>query len=279
MKNNKYRKIGILFAIVALVISSCEEERIVYDPVSGQTLASFNTSSVNLGVPVEGASAEVIVTASTESDVERTISVEVDPASTATPDQYTISNSGISAGEFAGVITVQGNFDALPEEGTTKLILNLTDVSNSNDLTFGNKTLAVTLFRQCDSAPTPGIWTINMEDSYGDGWQTTTGDGGSGITITLSDGTVFEVGLCTPYEGSDYDCTGFDTVYDSSNRDWLSGTATIEIPEGIESAEWFFPGDNWEEISFSIVAPNGNTVAQGGPGTPAGPIEIDFCAQ
>lgn len=279
MKNNITRKIAILFASVALVFSSCEEENVVYDPVSGQTLASFNTSSVNLGVPVDGASAEVIVTASTESGVERTISVEVDPASTATPDQYTIINSSIPAGEFAGMITVQGNFDALPEEGTTRLILNLTDVSNSNDLTFGNKTLAVTLFRQCDSAPTPGVWTINMEDSYGDGWQTTTGDGGPGITITLSDGTVFEVGLCTPYEGSDYDCTGFDAAYDPSDRQWLSGTATIEIPEGIESAEWFFPGDNWEEISFSIVAPNGNTVAQGGLGTPAGPIEIDFCAQ
>lgn len=278
MKNNRYRKIGILFAIVALVISSCEEERIVYDPVSGQTLASFNTSSINLGVPVEGASVEVVVTASTESDVERTISVEVDPASTATPDQYTISNSGIPAGEFAGVITVQGNFDALPEEGTTQLILNLADVTNSNDLTFGNETITVTLFRQCDSTPTPGVWTINMEDSYGDGWQTDGGNGGNGITIDL-DGTIIEVGLCSPYEGSDYDCTGFDTVFDSDVLDWTSGTATIEIPEGTQSATWFFPGDAYDEISFSIVAPNGNIVAQGGPGTPAGPIEIDFCAQ
>ena len=95
----------------------------------------------------------------------------------------------------------------------------------------------------------------------------------------MSDGTVFEVGLCTPYEENSYDCTGFDTVFDSDAPDWTSGSATIEIPDGIESAEWYFPGDNWEEISFSIVAPNGNIVAQGNPGTPAGPIEIDFCAQ
>ncbi len=270
MKNIILKSIGILIVGLALVISSCEEERIVYDPVSGQTLASFSESSINLGVPVDGASVEVVVTASTESDVERTISVEVDPASTATPDQYTISNSGIPAGEFAGVVTVQGNFDALPEEGTTQLILNLTDVSNSNDLTFGDETLTITLFRQCDSAPTPGVWTINMGDSYGDGWQTTTGNGGPGLTVTLSDGTVFEVGLCTPYEANNYDCTDEPS----------SGSTTITIPEGIESAEWFFPGDNWGEISFSIVAPNGNTVAEVGPGEGvAGPVEIDFCAQ
>ncbi len=276
---NIINKLGVILVALALVFSSCEEERIVYDPVSGQTLASFSTSSVNLGVPVEGNSVDIDVTASTESSVERTITVEVDPSSTATSNQYTITNSGIAAGEFTGIVTVMGNFDALPEEGTTQLVLNLKNVSDSNDLTFGTKTVTISLFRQCDMAPTPGVWTINMEDSYGDGWQTTTGDGGPGITITLSDGTIFEVGLCTPYEESDYDCTGFDTVFDSEVLDWTSGSATIEIPEGIESAEWHFPGDNWEEISFSIVAPNGNIVAQGNPGTSAGPIEIDFCAQ
>lgn len=267
---NRVKKFGVLFIGLALVFSSCEDEQIVYDPASGQTLASFSASSINLGVPTEGTSVEVNVTASTKFDGERTISLEVDPASTATPDQYTISNSGIPAGEFAGVVTIEGNFDALPEEGTTQLILKLTDVSNSNDLTFGTETLTISLFRECDSAPTPGIWTINMEDSYGDGWQTTTGNGGPGLTVTLSDGTVFEVGLCTPYEDNSYDCTS----------ELSSGSTTITIPEGIESAEWYFPGDNWGEISFSIVAPNGNTVAQVGTGEGvAGPIEIDFCAQ
>lgn len=277
---NIIKKFGILFAGVALVLSSCEEERTVYDPVSGQTVASFSTTSVNMGVPTEGTSVDIEVTASTQSDSDRTITVEVDPASTASADQYTISSTSIPAGEFSGVITVQGNFDALPEEGARQLILNITDVSNSNDLTFGAGTVTISLFRQCETAPTPGIWTINMEDSYGDGWQTTTGDGGPGITVTLSNGTVFEVGLCTPYEASDFECTGFNNPYDSGVRDWTSGTATIEIPEGIESAEWYFPGDNWEEISFTIVAPNGNTVASVATGEGvAGPIEIDFCAQ
>ncbi|MEY8782053.1 hypothetical protein AB9K32_16585 [Allomuricauda sp. XS_ASV26] len=267
---NIYKTFGVLFVGFILVFSSCEEEEVVYNPVSGQTIASFEDSNINLGVPTEGSSIDINVTASTESDVERTISVEVDASSTATADQYSISNSGIAAGEFAGVVTVEGNFEALPEEGTVVLVLNLTDVSNSNDLTFGTETVTISLFRQCDMAPTPGVWTINMEDSYGDGWQTTTANGGPGITVTLSDGTVFEVGLCTPYEDNNYDCT----------NEGSSGSTTITIPEGIESAEWNFPGDNWGEISFSIVAPNGNIVASGATGaTEAGPIEIDFCAQ
>ncbi|MCK0161585.1 hypothetical protein [Allomuricauda sp. F6463D] len=266
---NIINKLGILLAGVAFILSSCEEEKVVYDSVSGQTLASFSTSSVNLGVPTEGASVEIFVTASTEFDSERTISLEVDPASTASADQYTISNKGIPAGEYVGQITIEGDFEALPEEGLTQLILNLTDVSGSNDLTFGNETLTVSLFRECSSAPTPGAWTINMGDSYGDGWQTDDANGGSGLTCTLSDGTVFEVGLCSPYEDKNYDCTS----------ELSSGSTIIIIPEGIEFADWNFPGDAYGEISFSIVAPNGNTVAEVGPGADAGAVEIDFCAQ
>jgi len=115
--------------------------------------------------------------------------------------------------------------------------------------------------------PAAGIWTIEMEDSYGDGWQTDTAAGGSGITLTLDDGTVFEVGLCSPYAPSDFDCTPGD----------FSGTATITIPSGAETADWYFPGDTYGEISFRILTPSGNVVADVGAGTAAGPIEIDFC--
>lgn len=124
-------------------------------------------------------------------------------------------------------------------------------------------------------APTPGVWTINMTDSYGDGWQTTTGGGGDGITITLDDGTVFEVGLCSPYgsaagtflEAGNGECT---------ENTGSSGSATITIPVGTQTADWYFPGDNYGEIGFEIVTPNGNVVG-GYTGVEAGPIVIDFC--
>lgn len=114
--------------------------------------------------------------------------------------------------------------------------------------------------------PTPGSWVVNMEDTYGDGWQTDDNNGGSGITITLDDGTVFEVGLCSPYMASDFDCTPGNV-----------GSAIVEIPAGTTTADWFFPGDAYGEIVFEIVTPNGNVAASGSPGTAAGPIAIDFC--
>lgn len=115
--------------------------------------------------------------------------------------------------------------------------------------------------------PTPGTWVINMEDSYGDGWQTTNADAGAGLTVTLNDGTVFEVGLCSPYDTSDFACTPGTS----------SGTATIEIPVGTTTADWFFPGDFYGEISFTIITPNGNVAADVSTNPPAGPVAIDFC--
>lgn len=127
----------------------------------------------------------------------------------------------------------------------------------------------------CDPiGPAPGVYTIEMQDSFGDGWQTDDGNGGSGLTLTLSTGEVFEVGLCSPYSGPDgaflngSGCTGGGDA---------SGTATITVPPGVESAEWFFPGDFYGEISFQIIHPSGATIADVGSGTDAGPVIINYC--
>ncbi|WP_460218261.1 hypothetical protein [Psychroserpens sp. MEBiC05023] len=120
----------------------------------------------------------------------------------------------------------------------------------------------------CIAPPPAGIWTIDMADSYGDGWQPLTGDGGgAGVIITLDSGAVIELGLCTPYEDPGYDC-----VDESS-----SGSDTFEIPEGTESADFFFAGDFWGEMSFQIYAPSGNLVASGVAGASAGPIALNLC--
>lgn len=121
--------------------------------------------------------------------------------------------------------------------------------------------------------PTPGVWTVNMTDSFGDGWQTDDGNGGSGITITLDDGTVLEIGLCSPYGAAAGTFLGGDNC---TENDGSSGTGTITIPVGTESADWFFPGDEYGEIGFEIITPNGNVVG-GYQGVDAGPITIDFC--
>jgi len=118
---------------------------------------------------------------------------------------------------------------------------------------------------------TPGTWTVNMADSYNDGWQTTVSGGGPGLQVVLSDGTVFaEVGLCSPYSaGSPYDCTA----------ETGEGTTTIEVPAGLGIVDWYFPGDFWTEISFEIISPSGNVVGTYGPGTTAGNLPVNLCAE
>ncbi len=147
------------------------------------------------------------------------------------------------------------------DEGT------FSDVSANFDNQSADHSFSSTVVCELEIVPA-GDWLIDMQDSYGDGWQPTTNNGGGpGIVVTLSDGTVFEIGLCTPYEDPGYDCT------DGTS----SGSRTISIPAGITSASWEFRGDNWGEMSFQIYAPSGNLVASALAGTAAGPIALNLC--
>ena len=119
----------------------------------------------------------------------------------------------------------------------------------------------------CLGAPPAGDYTVSMHDSYGDGWQTDDPNGGSGITVTLNDGTVIEVGLCTPYIPNTYACTA----------NLSNGTATVTIPVGTLSADWYFPGDVYGEISAEIFGPSGNQIGAIPQGSSAGPIALNLC--
>jgi len=144
---------------------------------------------------------------------------------------------------------------------------------NSGTLTgsYFNSPFEYTSVLVCAPKPTQeGTWRVDMQDAFGDGWQPTTGDGGGpGLVVTLSDGTVFEIGLCTPYEDPGYDCV------DQASE----GTAFFDVPAGQTAEALFdFRGDFWGEMSFQIFSPAGNMVASAGTGTAAGPVAIDFCA-
>lgn len=129
-------------------------------------------------------------------------------------------------------------------------------------------------------SPVPGDYTIDMHDSYGDGWQTNGGNGGDGITVTLTDGngneSVIEFGMCTPYgDGSFLDtgnCTG------PASTSFYDATTTVTVPAGTVTAIWNNPGDQYGEISFEIYAPDGSLLlAVGlGEGTP-GLLPVTNC--
>lgn len=129
-------------------------------------------------------------------------------------------------------------------------------------------------------SPVPGDYTIDMHDSYGDGWQTNGGNGGDGITVSLTDAagnvTVVEFGMCTPYGDGSFldtgDCTG------PASTSFYDAGATVTVPAGTTTAIWENPGDQYGEISFEIYAPNGDLLlAVGlGEGTP-GLLPVTNC--
>ena len=121
-------------------------------------------------------------------------------------------------------------------------------------------------------SPMSGDYTINMFDSYGDGWQTTSGgDGGEGLTIDM-DGVVTSVAMCSQWGSYDFECT--------PTNDGYTATAIVNIPAGTESAIWNFPGDYYGEISVQIIAPNGVVAYESETGgTITGLLPIAVCEQ
>ena len=121
-------------------------------------------------------------------------------------------------------------------------------------------------------SPMPGDYTVYMTDSYGDGWQTTSGgDGGQGLEIDM-DGVVTSVALCSMWGTYPFTCTP---------NDGFEGTAIVTIPVGTESALWTFPGDYYGEIGFEITGPNGQVAYSAlDPGSATvGLLPVAICAQ
>lgn len=121
--------------------------------------------------------------------------------------------------------------------------------------------------------PVEGDYLIEMFDSYGDGWQSTTSGGGPGLQVNV-DGVILEVGLCSPYGSAAGTFLGGTGCTPGTS----SGNATITIPSGAMSAVWTWPGDFWGEMSANIYGPNGDLAAEIGPSTAGGTeIVLSLC--
>lgn len=307
---NWFKYITTLFAGAALLATSCEDPDVVIDEVTAGTERGAVLRTVNLisnEIPIgnddSNFAVEVEIQDSENGDLVSSVEVylgfrdntveegetDLDTdevlVETIDPSSFEIGPFGLP--RFGYQITLPEMLAALPITGadvngsdqfTIRFELVLTDgrrysfADNTGTLTgsFFSSPFLYTATVVCPpKAPTAGTWTVEMQDAFGDGWQPTTGDGGGpGLIVRLSDGTVYEIGLCTPYEDPGYSCTSGTSA----------GTATFDVPAGLtEPAEFDFQGDFWGEISFQIITPNGNLVADVPAGTDAGLITIDFC--
>ena len=256
----KFFKYIFFLTAISSIIIACDEEKndIVYDEINGQTLVQFEKTSATLPTPEEGATFEFKISSSTKSDVDRKVSVSVDPTSTASTNQYQIGEVVIPAGSYFGSININTIFENIPEEGSSFLVLNITDIENSNDPVFVNSSISLELYRKCPVMP--GEYVIAMQDVYGDGWQ------GSKITISI-DGSKVDVLL------PDYWTAGLP--YSNIFYDY---EVVVNVPEGTEELSFSWTSGSYpEECVFQIYSPANNLVASGGPSHPDGEIKFNSC--
>jgi len=191
----------------------------------------------------------------------------------------------VTFGEAAGAMGLTSDDYAPGDVFLFELQLNLTDgrvygaASAGGIITGGFFASPFSYSALILCSPAPGDYVVDMHDSYGDGWQTDGGNGGSGITIDI-DGVIIEIGMCTPYEANDYDCTPWPDDTTDPTSEFTDATAIVTIPEGAQSAIWFFPGDTYGEISFEVYGPDGSLLFAGAQGeTGPGILPITLCAE
>jgi hypothetical protein len=156
--------------------------------------------------------------------------------------------SGLAPGDYTGGDTF-----------TIRYVLNLTDGRSFTNTNTASTVSGGSYFRSpfrytvplvCPPiAPTAGVWSLEIQDSYGDSWN------GASLDVNI-DGTTTNY----THEG------GSSTSY------------TFTVPAGATSIQIVYNGGTFdEENTFQVVSANGNTVLDLGPTPPAGSGLFDFC--
>ena len=266
----------VLLLLSVIVISSCETEDKAIDQVFAGveygavlrkleiTSGSYNLSDLNsaFSVIVEEQDEEYGALLS-EVDVYKGGNEAM--VSTVPASAFTIGDKGLPVTEIS--VTLGQALDALGL-GTNygvgdvfgiRLSLKLTDgrefsaasASGSLQGSYFSSPFFYTSAILC--TPKPGDYVVDMQDSYGDGWQ------GDGIKVTFDGGPrggeVVYIDMLSSYSGGPA-CCG-----------WTDSSETLNVPAGTEGFAWEYTGDSYPgEVSFQIYAPDGSLLlAQSSP--------------
>jgi hypothetical protein len=182
----------LVFFSVSVGFVSCDAYDDDNQKMNTVTAYLFKSPSSNLPTLQAGGSfVEVQVAVTTLSDVDRTVTVEIDTeASTASANQFSLESTQIviPAGSYdGGTVKVFGNYDNLPVEGNVTAVLNLV---STEGVVQNLKSHVVTLFRACDA----NVVTVSFQfDGYGSevSWELADSNGniiGSGAEGDYTDG-------------------------------------------------------------------------------------------
>lgn len=243
-----------------LGLASCTDYDQDYPPVN-KPVATLNVNSASVE---EGESAMFTVTITDPISVPSDFKIDLLDTSNgdfddfdtdaAHLDEYEVGPEGwqvtVPAYSTSATFSINTIKDLFNDEGTETLNFRLTkgQAGNSTVANGGiNFTITIADFDFC-------LWTLEMYDSYGDGWQ--------GGTITL-----YEDGAATEFHpdgfGSTYDVpVGVGTSYSFT---YTSGTTGDSSPNQAGSPGWE------EENSYVLTAPDG-TVYSDGPVPDVGTI-------
>lgn len=310
---NTIKLFSYLF-LTALLVSSCQESDNVIDQViDGQTTGgvlrniSVNSSVLNSSEPDSFFSVTVEEQDEQFGGLFKSISVygtfndltpengtyvaesvfvkEIDASTfTETSDNGLPMGDVVATyGEIASALGLTAS-NVLPGDVVKiQLRLNLTDGRVFTDENSGVNVIGSAYFASPFSytalvlcSPMPGDYLVVMNDAYGDGWQTTNGNGGPGLIINIDD-TEVQVGICTIWETPSYACTPGNGTPGSVPDTGVE--ATVTVPAGTQVLTWELPGDSWGEISFDIYGPNGDLIYSRPIGGDTGVLPVTLCAQ
>ncbi len=154
---------------------------------------------------------------------------------------------GLSAGQYAGGDRITIRLELVLTDGRR---FSAADASGSLQGSYFASPYQYTAGILCIPAtPFAGDYVIDMQDSYGDGWN------GASIRVTI-DGTSQDVFIATGSVGSE----------------------TVTVPAGTSTLTFEFVSGSWDsEITCQIYTPSGALGAAIGPSPPVGEIALDLC--
>ena len=262
----------VLLLLSVIVISSCESEDKaidqVFDGVSyGAVLRKLEITSGSYNLSDLNSAFSIIVEEQDEeygallSEVD--VYVSGGQSSTEALQQtvpasaFTIGDKGlpvteisVTLGDALTALGLGSNY-GVGDVFTIRLSLKLTDgrefsASSASGSLQGSYFASPFLYNSAIlCTPKPGDYVVDMQDSYGDGWQ------GDGIKVTFDggprSGEVVYIDMLSSYSGGPGCCS------------WTDSTETLNVPAGTEGFAWEYTGDSYPgEVSFQIYAPDGS---------------------
>ncbi|WP_051941707.1 hypothetical protein [Maribacter forsetii] len=283
--NNKI--LGAIIGVSSLVLTSCDDGDKVIDEVfaettrgavlrtieSGGVFDRFDTST-SFGFTFEEQDYEdgdllekVDLYISFDDNTEANGDSTVDEIliQTYLPTDFTDGEFGLPRASYETTLAnalsqlglVEGDFDG-GDAIQFRLILTLTDGRTfTNDDSTGTITGSFfnapyfygPVIKCIPPSPVAGEYTIDLVDSYGDGWN------GASIDVVID-------GVASSY-----------TIEDGG-----AGTAAFTVPEGTtEFTLEFVSGAFDSEVTYEIIAPTGETAISDGPSPAIGAITLNIC--